>query len=61
MALNYDFEGIDNDLLINDSDAKPLAAAEAMKQMVKRKPLDGFTRSQYNIFTRNLEQCSQFG
>ena len=65
MALNCDFEGIDNDLLVTDPKTSQILAKPPAPSFQngadKRKPLDGFTRSQYSIFTRNLEQCSQFG
>ena len=38
MALNCDFEGIDNDLLVNDPN-------RSASYGVERKPLDSFTRS----------------
>ena len=53
MALNCDFEGIDNDLCINDPN--PATKHPYPSNIDRRKPLDGFTRSQYSIFAKNLE------
>ena len=53
MALNCDFEGIDNDLLINHP--SPFLATKNSRVEDQRKPFDGFTRSQYNIFQKNSD------
>ena len=57
MALNCDFEGIDNDLCINDPNpaANSKHSHGGPSNIDRRKPLDGFTRSQYSIFAKNLE------
>ena len=51
-TMNCDFEGIDNDLLISDPSPLNGILPRATK-VVTRQPLDGFTRSQYGVFTQH--------
>ncbi len=55
MALNYDFEGIDNDLMIHEnglSSSSPQRKGMSPTALQNRKTLDGFTRSNYNVYVK---------
>ena len=58
MAYNYDFEGIDNDLMIHDGSPEHKNLSPKAAALINRKAIDGFTRSTYNVYVKTGEPFS---